>query len=145
MKTLRLIGMAIIAVIMSINFVACDDDEDSDNISLIGKWKVDSRIEVEHGVTTHYTYQDLIDDGSYPYLVFEEKDTYYIDVDGSIKEYSSSYTHDENLKVLTINHGSEYKYEIISLTKNKLILRYYGVDGWGNPDNYSETYYVKVN
>lgn len=40
MKTLRLIGMAIIAVIMSINFVACDDDdEDSNTIdtsSLVG-------------------------------------------------------------------------------------------------------------
>lgn len=42
MKTLRLIGMAIIAVIMSINFVACDDDdEDSNTIdtsSLVGTW-----------------------------------------------------------------------------------------------------------
>lgn len=69
MKTLRLIGMAIIAVIMSVNFVACDDDEDSDNVSLIGKWKEDSYIEVTNGVTTHYT----PDDGGYPYLVFEEK------------------------------------------------------------------------
>lgn len=145
MKTLRLIGMAIIAVIMSVNFVACDDDEDSDNVSLIGKWKVDSYIDVTNGVTTHYTYQDWIDDGGYPYLVFEEKDTYCIDVDGSIEEYSS-YIYDENSKVLIENNGySEYKYEVISLTKNKLTLRYYGVDGWGNPDNYSETYYVKVN
>ena len=42
MKTLRLIGMAIIAVIMSVNFVACDDDdEDSNTIdtsSLEGTW-----------------------------------------------------------------------------------------------------------
>ena len=141
MKTLRLIGMAIIAVIMSVNFVACDDDEDSDNVSLIGKWKEDSYIEVTNGVTTHYT----PDDGGYPYLVFEEKDTYYINVDGSIEEYSS-YIYDENLKVLTVDNGySEYKYEVISLAKNKLILRYYGVNGWGNPDNYNETYYVKVN
>ena len=145
MKTLRLIGMAIIAVIMSVNFVACDDDEDSDNVSLIGKWKVDRYIDATNGVTTHYTYQDWIDDGGYPYLVFEEKDTYCIDVDGSIEEYSS-YIYDENSKVLIENNGySEYKYEVISLAKNKLILRYYGVNGWGNPDNYNETYYVKVN
>ena len=145
MKTLRFIGMAIIAVIMSINFVACDDDEDSDNVSLIGKWKVDSYIDVTNGVTTHYTYQDWIDDAGYPYLVFEEKDTYGIKIDGSITEHDS-YIYDENLKVLTVDNGySEYKYEVISLTKNKLILRYYGVNGWGNPDNYNETYYVKVN
>ena len=43
MKTLRLIGMAIIAEIMSVNFVACDDDEDSDNVSLIGKIRRDKR------------------------------------------------------------------------------------------------------
>ena len=63
----------------------------------------------------------------------------------SIEEYSS-YIYDENSKVLIENNGySEYKYEVISLAKNKLILRYYGVNGWGNPDNYNETYYVKVN
>ena len=78
-------------------------------------------------------------------VTFVQKDTYGIDVDGSIKEYSS-YIYDENSKVLIENDGySEYKYEVISLTKNKLILRYYGVNGWGNPDTYSETYYVKVN
>ena len=28
MKTLRFIGMAIVAIIMSVNFVACSDDDD---------------------------------------------------------------------------------------------------------------------
>lgn len=31
MKTLRLIGMAIVAIIMSVNFVACSDDDDEEN------------------------------------------------------------------------------------------------------------------
>ena len=30
MKTLRFIGMAVIAVIMSVNFMACSDDDDED-------------------------------------------------------------------------------------------------------------------
>ena len=39
MKSLRFIGMAIVAIIMSVNFVACSDDDDeitSDN--LVGRW-----------------------------------------------------------------------------------------------------------
>jgi uncharacterized lipoprotein YehR (DUF1307 family) len=31
MKTLRFIGMAVIAVIMSVNFMACSDDDDEDD------------------------------------------------------------------------------------------------------------------
>ena len=39
MKTLRLIGMAIVAIIMSVNFAACsDDDEDIDVNQLEGNW-----------------------------------------------------------------------------------------------------------
>lgn len=43
MKTLRLIGMAVIAVIMSVNFAACSDDDDDtidtiDTSSLEGTW-----------------------------------------------------------------------------------------------------------
>ena len=39
MRTLRLIGMAVIAVIMSVNFAACsDDDEDIDVAQLEGTW-----------------------------------------------------------------------------------------------------------
>lgn len=44
MKTLRFIGMAIVAIIMSVNFVACSDDDDeitSDNLghSCISPWQ----------------------------------------------------------------------------------------------------------
>lgn len=39
MRTLRLIGMAVIAVIMSVNFAACSDDDDTiDTSSLEGTW-----------------------------------------------------------------------------------------------------------
>ena len=39
MKTLRLIGMALFAIVMSVNFVACDDDdEDFDIGQLEGTW-----------------------------------------------------------------------------------------------------------
>ena len=44
MRTLRFIGMAIVAVIMSVNFAACSDDDDEDNNGnngnnpLVGTW-----------------------------------------------------------------------------------------------------------
>lgn len=39
MRTLRLIGFAIIAIVMSVNFAACsDDDEDIDVNQLEGNW-----------------------------------------------------------------------------------------------------------
>ena len=37
MKTLRFIGMAIVAIIMSVNFVACSDDDDDNPI--VGTWR----------------------------------------------------------------------------------------------------------
>lgn len=39
MKTLRLIGMAIIAVMMSVNFAACGDDDEEGNLPTIGTAK----------------------------------------------------------------------------------------------------------
>ena len=43
MKTLRFIGMALIAVIMCVNFVACsDDDEEEANAAIEGTWKYSS-------------------------------------------------------------------------------------------------------
>ena len=39
MKTLRLIGMAIVAIVMSVNFTSCsDDDDDIDIAQLEGTW-----------------------------------------------------------------------------------------------------------
>lgn len=40
MKTLRLIGMAIVAIVMSVNFAACSDDDDDFNTDdLVGLWE----------------------------------------------------------------------------------------------------------
>ena len=40
MKTFRLIGMALFAIMMCVNFTACsiDDDEENFESSLIGTW-----------------------------------------------------------------------------------------------------------
>lgn len=41
MRTFRLIGMALIAMLMCVNFTACssDDDEPTEEIGLVGTWK----------------------------------------------------------------------------------------------------------
>ena len=49
MKTLRFIGMAIVAVIMSVNFAACSDDDDegtNGSNPLVGTWICDYGTEV---------------------------------------------------------------------------------------------------
>lgn len=40
MKTLRFIGMALIAVIMCVNFVACSDDDEEANATIEGTWNI---------------------------------------------------------------------------------------------------------
>ncbi len=41
MKTLKLIGMALLAIVMSVSFIACSSDDDDNNDSLAGTtWKV---------------------------------------------------------------------------------------------------------
>lgn len=49
MKTLRFIGMAIIAVIMSVNFAACSsDDENKSDSPLVGTWMMTKSIKDGH-------------------------------------------------------------------------------------------------
>lgn len=64
MKTLRIIGMAVIAVIMSVNFAACgDDDDDFNTADLIGLWEGVSSdsVEKENGQIVDTDTDDLSD------------------------------------------------------------------------------------
>lgn len=58
MKTIRLIGMAILAIIMSVNIIACSSDDNNDSekqqitANLLGTWKCTSTTpHVEHSAT----------------------------------------------------------------------------------------------
>lgn len=43
MKTFRLIGMVLLAILVSVNFAACnDDDEEETGTSIVGTWKYTS-------------------------------------------------------------------------------------------------------
>ena len=41
MKKLRMLGMAVVAIMMSLNFLACSDDEKADSYAdlIVGVWK----------------------------------------------------------------------------------------------------------
>ena len=53
MKTFRLIGMALLAIVMSVGFIACSNDDDDDketSTSLVGTtWKVTSVDNADEG------------------------------------------------------------------------------------------------
>ena len=47
MKTLRMIGMALVVVLMCVNFASCNDDDDAIELSayskeIVGKWEITS-------------------------------------------------------------------------------------------------------
>jgi hypothetical protein len=69
MKKLRMLGMAVVAIMMSLNFLACSDDEKADSYAdlIVGTWEetgafADTHIFNKNG---SYTYQDE-DEGSRP-------------------------------------------------------------------------------
>ena len=74
MKTLRFIGMAIVAIIMSVNFVACsDDDEDIDVSQLEGTWGLVRSAGWE--LCSEETEKDEWDDSYDPYNLSNESDS----------------------------------------------------------------------
>lgn len=63
MKTLRLVGMALVAVLMCVNLAACSDDEESEETSIVGTWKYSSSYE-GNGTFTFKSNGSLVwDDG----------------------------------------------------------------------------------
>ena len=89
MKTLRFIGMAIIAVIMSVNFAACSSDDDDENKSdspLVGTWMMTKSIKDGH---TRIPGQNGFDSGLG--LVFSANGTFYNLVENEKAEDGNTY------------------------------------------------------
>ena len=99
MKTLRFIGMAIIAVIMSVNFAACSSDDDDENKSdspLVGTWMMTKSIKDGH---TRIPGQNGFDSGLG--LVFSANGTFYNLVENE-KVEEGKYSYDEKGNTLTL-------------------------------------------
>lgn len=113
MKTLRLIGMTLLAVVMCMNFVSCGDDDDDDKndnaVSLVGKWKVEK---------SNYEGETEPWDGL-PYFVVTESHLYFTDDAGKDKSDYCTYTYDADKKVINAKYVErEYSYiiKVIKLT-----------------------------
>lgn len=124
MKILKLIGVAIMAVILSVNLVACSDDEkdQSDNTaSLVGQWKVEKFSDGE-GIYDWSEWDDGY--GGYPYFIITATHFYFTD-NGSDKSDYCTYTYDEQTKIIKgryVNSGDPFDMKVMKLTNAELQL-----------------------
>ena len=95
MRTLRFIGMAIVAVIMSVNFAACSDDDDEDNNGnnpLVGTW-IDS-----YGEGDYFIWKFNADGTGI------EQEYYHGGLESPV---SFTYTYDAKTTVLTVTYKED--------------------------------------
>lgn len=85
MKTLRFIGMALLAVVLCVNFAACsDDDEPNGNNPMVGEWFCYQVTEGDH------TFEDDI------ILVFNEDMTMTMQYNAVLEAHEGTYTYGGN-------------------------------------------------
>ena len=123
MKTLRFIGMAIIAVIMSVNFAACSSDDDDENKSdspLVGTWMMTKSIKDGH---TRIPGQNGFDNGLG--LVFSANGTFYNLVENE-KAEDGKYSYDEKGNALTLIYTDDETVHctVKSFSESALIISY---------------------
>lgn len=110
MKTFRLIGMVLLAILVSVNFAACnDDDEEETGTSIVGTWKYTSN---EDG-TGSFTFKS---NGS---LVWDDGE-----------ETTSNHTYQLNGSELKIifNDNDDYTLGTFTIAGNKATYKYYWYD-----------------
>lgn len=110
MRTLRFIGMAIVAVMMCANFTSCskdDDDKSGDAASLVGKWKI--------GTTSCEGETEEWD--GYPYFIITETHLYFTDDAGKVKSDYCTYAYDANSKTITAKYVDREHTYIIKVDK----------------------------
>lgn len=140
MKTLRLIGMAIVAIIMSVNFAACgDDDDEEDNRplaeKLIGHWV----LTYEEGFIKDSEYPD--DDEAWSHAPKDECEyfgNFTFRADGTYSEYDLDGTSNPqsiekwsvNGNVITLieDEHEQYDLKVLEITSDKLVLEHYFKD-----------------
>ncbi|WP_294619787.1 lipocalin family protein [uncultured Bacteroides sp.] len=118
MKTLRLIGMALIAVVMCVNFAACSDDDEDESgnaASLIGTWKIVKTVYDDGEITEH----------DYPYWVIDSSTIYYTDEVGEEKSDYCKYTYDAEKKVIRLTYIDDGRdggtLTVLKLTSDELV------------------------
>lgn len=120
MKTLRLIGMAVIAIIMSANFAACSDDDDKRSNPVIGTWEVigDDSDEVSNDIGDIYTFYDngtALHEWSYVSNNTEYKDSHI---------YNYKLDSDNTILYIDYDDGDGYEDYSIKFTNNLMTWTY---------------------
>ena len=133
MKTLRLIGMALLAVVLCVNLAACSDDDDDNpgqgNNPLVGTWISEpSTVDIQH---------------SYFQIVFNGNGTAKGSLIGSDGvNYGSidfTYIYDESTQMVRMTEtatGASVTYAIDSIDKNKIDLTVRGTEGTFSDDDF---------
>lgn len=126
MRTLRFIGMAIVAVIMSINFAACSDDDEKEATTTIeGTWKYTSSSDEDLRSGT-FTFKN---DGG---LVWN---------DGEETSSNCSYTLSNNKLKIVLNQD-DYIEGTITISNNQATFKYTWHDyagEWNDDTEYTMT------
>ncbi|GFI00492.1 hypothetical protein IMSAGC004_02900 [Bacteroidaceae bacterium] len=113
--------MALIAVVMCVNFAACSDDDEDESgnaASLIGTWKV---------VKTVYDDGEIIDGEEHdcPYWVIDSSTIYSTDEIGEEKSDYCKYTYDAEKKVVRLTYIDDGRdggtLTILKLTSDELV------------------------
>lgn len=144
MNKINVYFFSIMTVLLSGIFTACkDDDNDNNNAQsdIIGKWQIENVKDFENGRLTEYNYQEWVEDGGHPFIVFSETEKYHIDSEGDKVELST-YTYNATSKILSYGDGHDFfEFEVRTLTKNKLVICDTHFD---NEGDYEEISYTRV-
>ena len=139
MRTLRFIGMAIVAVIMSVNFAACSDDDEEESTptteNIVGQWV----LTYEEGYEIEPEYPEENREWSHaPKDECEYFGNFTFRADGTYSEYDLDGTSNPqsiekwsvNGDVITLieDEHEQYDLKVLEITSDKLVLEHYFKD-----------------
>lgn len=138
MKTLRLIGMAIVAVIMSVNFAACSDDDDegegkSLSEKLVGHWVLtyeEGFIKEENYPDHAWSHEPKDECEYFGNFTFRADGTYSeYDLDGTSNPQSiEKWTVSGDVITLIEDEFEQYDLKVLEISSSKLVLEHYFKD-----------------
>ena len=138
-----MIGMALFAVLMSVNFASCDKEEE-EAASIYGEWRMvseeywsyeDGELD-EHDLDEDFSDEDFSDKW-YCIYHFNEDGTYWFYEGDRFGHNEAEGTYTYKNGKLTLD-GLEETYEVITLTSSTMVWE--GTDIW----SYDESYYKDV-
>ena len=141
MRTLRLIGLAIVAIVMSVNFAACSDDDDDFNTDdLVGLWEgVTSEFEEkENGQVVDQDDAENIDDERIRFNSDGTLTSYYKGGSTGVLEDEGTWSVKDG-KIYMRGDGEEVV-KILELSPQKLVVE---ISESGVEDGISYSYYEK--